>query len=64
MTIESKERAATRPDGVPPRQPAYLSVYATRFTVTAAGRMTGSHAITLRLTRSGARWLVSVVLFY
>ena len=43
---------------------AYLSVYATRVTVTTAGRTTGSDGITLRLARSGGRWLVSAVLFY
>ena len=43
---------------------AYLSVYATRVTVTTSGRTTGSDGITLRLTRSGRRWLVSAVLFY
>ena len=59
-------RAVTRPDGAPaPTSPvAYLSVYATRVTVTTAGRTTGSDGITLRLTRSGGRWLVSAVLFY
>ena len=58
--------AVTRPDGapVPTASVAYLSVYATRVTVTTAGRTTGSDGITLRLTRSGRRWLVSAVLFY
>ena len=59
-------RAVTRPDGAPAptSSVAYLSVYATRVTVTRAGRTTGSDGITLRLTRSGTRWLVSAVLFY
>ena len=59
-------RAVTRPDGAPAptASAAYLSVYATRVTVTTAGRTTGSDGITLRLTRSGGRWLVSAVLFY
>ena len=59
-------RAVTRPDGAPAAtaSAAYLSVYATRVTVTTAGRTTGSDGITLRLTRSGTRWLVSAVLFY
>jgi hypothetical protein len=58
--------AVTRPDGapVPSASVAYLSVYATRVTVTTAGRTTGGDGITLRLTRSGRRWLVSAVLFY
>ena len=59
-------RAVTRPDGAPAptASVAYLSVYATRVTVTTAGRTTGSDGITLRLARSGRRWLVSAVLFY
>jgi hypothetical protein len=59
-------RAVTCPDGAlaPTSSVAYLSVYATRVTVTTAGRTTGSDGITLRLTRSGRRWLVSAVLFY
>jgi hypothetical protein len=59
-------RAVTRPDGAPAptASVAYRSVYATRVTVTTAGRTTGSDGITLRLTRSGGRWLVSAVLFY
>ena len=59
-------RAATRPDGAPAptASAAYLSLYATRVTVTTAGRTTGSDGITLRLTHSGGRWLVSAVLFY
>jgi hypothetical protein len=58
--------AVTRPDGAPAptSSAAYLSVYATRVTVTTAGRTTGSDGITLRLARSGGRWLVSAVLFY
>ena len=58
-------RAVTRPDGAPTTaSAAYLSVYAARVSVTTAGRTTGSDGITLRLTRSGGRWLVSAVLFY
>ena len=59
-------RAVTRPDGAPAPTPSvtYLRVYATRVTVTTGGRTTGSDGITLRLTRSGGRWLVSAVLFY
>jgi len=59
-------RAVTRPDGAPATAPSvtYLRVYATRVTVTTAGRTTGSDGITLQLTRSGRRWLVSAVLFY
>ena len=59
-------RTVTRPDGAPAPtvSVAYLSVYATRVTVTTAGRTTGSDGITLRLARSGGRWLVSAVLFY
>jgi hypothetical protein len=59
-------RAVTRPDGAPAptASVAYLSVYATRVTVTTAGRTTGSDGITLQLARSGGRWLVSAVLFY
>jgi hypothetical protein len=59
-------RAVTRPDGAPAptSSVAYLSVYATWVTVTRAGRTTGSGGITLRLARSGGRWLVSAVLFY
>ena len=59
-------RAVTRPDGAPAATSsvAYLRVYATRVTVTTAGRTTGSDGATLRLARSGRRWLVSAVLFY
>ena len=59
-------RAVIRPDGAPAPTASvtYLSVYATRVTLTPAGRTTGSDGITLRLARSGGRWLVSAVLFY
>lgn len=59
-------RAVTRPDGAPAPTASvtYLSVYATRVTVTTAGRTAGSDGVTLRLARSGGRWLVSAVLFY
>jgi hypothetical protein len=58
--------AVTRPDGAPSPSPlrVYLRVYAERVTTTAAGRTTASDGVTLRLTRSGGRWLVSAVLFY
>jgi hypothetical protein len=59
-------RTVTRPDGAPAPTSSvtYLSVYATRVTVTTAGRTAGSDGITLRLARSGSRWLVSAILFY
>jgi hypothetical protein len=59
-------RAVTRPDGAPAPGPAtvYLRVYATRVTTTTSGRTTGSDGVTLRLSRSAGRWLVSAVLFY
>jgi hypothetical protein len=59
-------RAVTRPDGAPAptASTAYLRVYATRVTVTASGRMTASDGVTLRLARTGGRWLVNAVLFY
>ena len=59
-------RAVTRPDGAPTATSpvAYLSVYSTRVTVTTAGRTTDSDGITLQLTRSRGRWLVSALLFY
>ena len=59
-------RAVTRPAGAPAptRDVVYLRVYATRVTTTAAGRQVASDGVTVRLTRSGSRWLVSAVLFY
>ena len=59
-------RAVTHPDGAPAPAPAtvYLRVYATRVTTTWAGRQAASDGITVQLTRSGGRWLVSAVLFY
>jgi hypothetical protein len=59
-------QAVTRPDGAPaPTSSAvYLRVYATRVTTTWAGRQVASDGITVQLTRSGGRWLVSAVLFY
>ena len=59
-------RAVTRPDGAPAptASAAYLSVYATRVTTSTTGRTTVSDGVTLRLTRSRGRWLVSAVLFY
>jgi len=52
-------RAVTHPAGV-----AYLRVYATRVTTTATARQVSADGITVEVTRSGQRWLVSAVLFY
>jgi hypothetical protein len=59
-------RAVTHPDGapVPTASVVYLRVYATRVTTTSAGRQVASDGVTVELTRSGGRWLVSAVLFY
>jgi hypothetical protein len=59
-------QAVTHPAGAPAPAPdvVYLRVYATRVTTTAAGRQVASDGITVELTRSGGRWLVSAVLFY
>ena len=59
-------RAVTHPAGAPAPTPSavYLRVYATRVTTTSAGRQVASDGITVELTRSGGRWLVSAVLFY
>ena len=59
-------QAVTHPAGAPAPTPAvvYLRVYATRVTTTSAGRQVASDGITVQLTRSGGRWLVSAVLFY
>jgi len=59
-------QAVTHPDGAPAPTPSavYLRVYATRVTTTAAGRQAASDGITVQLTRTGGRWLVSAVLFY
>ena len=59
-------QAVTRPDGAPAPTPdaVYLRVYATRVTTTSAGRQVASDGVTVKLTRSGGRWLVSAVLFY
>jgi hypothetical protein len=59
-------QAITHSDGAPVPTPAvvYLRVYATRVTTTSAGRQTASDGVTVELTRSGGRWLVSAVLFY
>jgi hypothetical protein len=58
--------AVTRPDGAPAATSsvAYLRVYATRVTTSAAGRTTSSDGITVQLTRSRGRWLVNRLLFY
>jgi hypothetical protein len=59
-------RAVTRPAGAPLPTPqvVYLRVYATRVTTSTTGRTVSSDGITLRLTGSCGRWLVSAVLFY
>ncbi len=59
-------RAVTHPDGAPAPTASvvYLRVYATRVTTTSAGRQVASDGVTVELTRSGGRWLVSAVLFY
>jgi len=59
-------QAVTHPAGAPAptRSVVYLRVYATRVTTTAAGRQAASDGITVELTRTGGRWLVSAVLFY
>ena len=59
-------QAVTHPAGAPAPTPSvvYLRVYATRVTTTSAGRQAASDGITVQLTRSGGRWLVSAVLFY
>jgi hypothetical protein len=55
-------QAVTPPAGAP--DAVYLRVYATRVTTTSAGRQVASDGITVELTRTGGRWLVSAVLFY
>jgi len=57
-------RAVTHPAGGPAPGPSvvYLRACATRVTATAAGRQVASDGITVQLTRSGGRWLVSAVL--
>ena len=59
-------QAVTPPAGAPAPTASvvYLRVYATRVTTTSAGRQESSDGITVELTRSGGRWLVSAVLFY
>jgi len=59
-------QAVTYPAGAPAPAPSavYLRVYATRVTTTSAGRQVASDGVTVELTRSGGRWLVSAVLFY
>lgn len=59
-------RTVTHPDGAPAptRSLVYLRVYATRVTTTTVGRTATSDGVTLQLTRSHGRWLVSRVLFY
>ena len=64
--VRVRTGAVTHPDGAPgpTGRVAYLRVYATRVTVTTAGRDTSSDGTTLQLTRTGGRWLVSAVLFW
>jgi hypothetical protein len=59
-------RAVTHPDGAPAPTASvvYLRVYATRATTSSAGRQVAGDGVTVELTRSGGRWLVSAVLFY
>ena len=59
-------QAVTHPAGAPAPAPSavFLRVYATRVTTTSAGRQVASDGVTVELTRSGGRWLVSAVLFY
>ena len=59
-------QAVTHPAGAPAPTSSvvYLRVYATRVTTTSAGRQVASDGVTVELTRSGGRWLVSAVLFY
>jgi hypothetical protein len=59
-------QAVAHPAGAPAPTPSvvYLRVYASRVTTTSAGRQVASDGITVELTRSGGRWLVSAVLWY
>jgi hypothetical protein len=59
-------QAVTHPAGAPVPSPSavYLRVYATRVTTTSAGCQVAGDGVTVELTRSGGRWLVSAVLFY
>jgi len=59
-------RAVTRPDGAPAPTPSvmYLRIYASRATITTAGRAAVSDGVTVQLTRTGGQWLVSAVLFW
>jgi hypothetical protein len=59
-------QAVTRPAAAPASSASvvYLRVYATRVTTTSAGRQVASDGVTVQLTRSGGRWLVSAVLFF
>jgi hypothetical protein len=66
MTSLAHVRAVIRPAGAPAPTSSvtYLRVYATRVTTSTAGRTASSDGITLQLTHSGRRWLVSRLLFY
>jgi len=59
-------RAVARPDGAPAptASVAYLRACASRVTITTAGHTTVSDGVTVQLTRTGGRWLVSAVLFW
>jgi hypothetical protein len=58
-------QAVTHPDGAPAPAPdvVYLRVYATRVTTTSVGRQVASDGVTVQLTGSGGRWLVSAVFY-
>ena len=62
----ARVRAVTHPAGAPAPTATvvYLRLYAARVTTTPAGRRVASDGITVQLTRTGSRWLVSAVLFY
>ena len=59
-------RAVTVPDGAPAPSAAveYLRVYAARVTTADGARQVSSGGITVQLSRTGGRWLVSAVLFW
>jgi hypothetical protein len=59
-------RAVTAPDGAPAPAGAvrYLRVYAVRVTTASGARQVTSDGITVQVSRSSGRWLVSAVLFW